>query len=202
MFASALVGSLLATSAPVQAIEEPAYTVLQQSEAFELRQVAPYMLAEVRIDGPREQADREAFRVLFGYISGRNRGERKIEMTAPVTSRSAPAKIEMTAPVTSRADAGGWITGFVLPARFTPDNAPQPEDPRVQLRAVPAQQLAVRRFSGRWSEERVAGELQALREALTQAGWRVVSEPVLSRFDPPMLPPFLRRNEVWLEVAR
>lgn len=197
----ALTAALLAP-APARAIEEPAYTVLLQSEAFELREVAPYMLAEVRVDGPRERADREAFRLLFAYISGANRGQARIEMTAPVTSQAAPQRIEMTAPVTSRADASGFVTGFVLPVQFDATNAPLPDDPRVVLRAVPAQQLAVRRFTGRWTEDRMARELALLREAVAQAGLQVQGDPVISRFDPPIVPFFLRRNEVWLPVAR
>jgi hypothetical protein len=104
--------------------------------------------------------------------------------------------------VTSRADAGGFVTGFVLPVQFDATNAPLPDDPRVVLRAVPAQQLAVRRFTGRWTEDRMARELALLREAVAQAGLRVQGDPVISRFDPPIVPFFLRRNEVWLPVAR
>lgn len=186
---------------PARAIEEPDFTLVSQSDAFELRQYTPYMVAEVTLPGPREQADRDAFRLLFGYISGRNGGERKIEMTAPVTSERKPARIEMTAPVTSGAGEAGFVTGFVLPRQFTSDNVPLPTDPRVVLREVPAQTVAVRRFSGRWSDERVAGEVAALRDAVARAGLKVAAEPVLSRFDPPFMPPFLRRNEIWLRVA-
>lgn len=195
--------SLLLLFGPAaHAIEEPDFVVLQQSEAFELRQVSPYMVAEVLHPGPREQADRDSFRLLFNYISGANGGERKIEMTAPVTTEKRPAKIEMTAPVMSTAAAGGFVTAFVLPRQFGRDNAPQPTDARVQLREVPAQLLAVRRFSGRWTDERFASELAALREAVARAGLTVVGEPMLSRFDPPIMPPFLRRNELWLRVVK
>ncbi len=178
---------LLLASPAAHAIEEPDFVVLQQSEAFELRQVAPYMVAEVVHPGPREQADGDSFRLLFRYISGANRGERKIEMTAPVTTTAA---------------AGGYVTAFVLPRQFGPDNAPQPTDPRVTLRAVPAELLAVRRFSGRWTDARFGEELQRLRSAVAEAGLKVKGEPVLSRFDPPMMPPFLRRNEIWLRVEK
>ncbi|MCW8984183.1 MAG: heme-binding protein [Thermoanaerobaculales bacterium] len=51
---------------------------------FEIRRYAPMILAETRVDSDFEKAGNEAFRRLFGYISGDNAARAKIEMTAPV----------------------------------------------------------------------------------------------------------------------
>src|SRR5512137_1996112 len=89
------------------AIEEPKYTVVRGYDGFEIREYAPYLVAEVVVPGPAEQAGNQGFRILAAYIFGKNRGERKISMTAPVAQAPAPAKIEMTAPVTQAAVSGG-----------------------------------------------------------------------------------------------
>ena len=41
---------LLAMSPPAHAIEEPTYSVVQKTDVFEVRQYAPYFVAEVVVD--------------------------------------------------------------------------------------------------------------------------------------------------------
>ena len=78
------------TAAPVaRAIEEPRYAVEQQLDAVEVRAYAPYVVAEVVVPGPAEDAGNQGFRILAAYIFGKNKGERKIAMTAPVTQTAA-----------------------------------------------------------------------------------------------------------------
>ena len=52
---------------------------------------------------------------MAGYIFGKNKGEKKFAMTAPVTQTAAPMRMDMTAPVTQAAVAGGMRVQFVLP---------------------------------------------------------------------------------------
>lgn len=48
-----LITSLILLAAmPAHAIDEPAYTVVQTSDVFEVRQYAPYLVAEVVVPGP------------------------------------------------------------------------------------------------------------------------------------------------------
>ena len=91
---------LLALPMSSHATEEPDYTVLQTLNKIEIRQYAGYAVAEVVVPGPAEDAGNTAFPILAGYIFGKNKGERKLEMTAPVTQTAVPVKLEMTAPVT------------------------------------------------------------------------------------------------------
>lgn len=182
------------------AIEEPAYEVVRRLDApdVEVRRYAPYVVAQVRVDGPGDRADSEGFRVLAGYIFGRNKGERRLEMTAPVTRSAAPVKLEMTAPVTRMPDAQGYVVQFVLPRSVTLDTAPEPVDPRVQLGEVPARTVAVIRYSGFWSQANYDEHLERLQAALRDARLRWTGEPTLSRYNGPMTPWFMRRNEIWL----
>ena len=188
-----------------QAIEEPTFTVEQKTEVFELRKYEPYLVAEVLVPGPASEAGNQGFSLLGGYIFGKNKGERKLEMTAPVTqtpvAASAPVKLDMTAPVTQAAAPGGFLVQFVMPKGYTLATLPAPLDARVKLREVPGKQLAVIRFSGSWSQALYNEQLVLLKTALTQANIATQGEPVLSRYNSPFSLPFLRRNEIWLEVG-
>lgn len=195
----ALVLALVPTLAP--AIEEPRHEVLRPIDArTELRRYAPYVVAEVVLETDAADAGNQAFPILAGYIFGKNKGERKLEMTAPVTQSAAPVKLAMTAPVTQSAADGGTRVQFVLPADVTLATAPEPLDPRVRLREEPAATWAVIRYSGTWSQANYAEHLAALRAAVAAAGVQTEGEPVWARYNGPMTPWFLRRNEIWLAV--
>jgi hypothetical protein len=197
-----VVALALAAALPfAMAIEEPAYQVERRLGDVEIRAYAPYVVAEVRVDAAFRDAGNEAFPVLAGYIFGKNKGKRSLEMTAPVTQVAEPVKLEMTAPVTQSAAAeGAYAVQFVLPRDVTLATAPEPLDPRVQVRAVPARRVAVIRYSGLWSQANYDEHLARLRSALEQAGVVPVGEPEWARYDPPIKPWFLRRNEIWLPV--
>ncbi len=190
--------TLTATPLSSHAIEEPKYEVIRQFDNVELRQYAPYVVAEVVLDAPAEDAGSRAFPILAGYIFGKNKGEKKFAMTAPVTQTAVPVKMEMTAPVTQAAVPGGTRVQFVLPEGVTLESAPEPLDPRVQLRLVPASRWATIRYSGAWSQSNDDEHLALLRAALDKAGVATQGDPVLARYNAPFTPWFLRRNEIWL----
>lgn len=190
--------SLLVASSTAMATEEPLYTVTRSYEAFELRRYAPYLVAETVVAANAEEAGNAGFRLLAGYIFGRNQGARKIEMTAPVAQSAT--KIAMTAPVAQVAATGGHVIQFALPREWTLATLPQPLDAAVSLRAMPARTLAVIRYSGTWSRGHYAEQLQRLRDAMAAAGLSSQAAPVWARYDPPWTPWFLRRNEIWLEI--
>ncbi len=93
--------------------------------------------------GPADKAGSQAFPILAGYIFGKNKGDKKFEMTAPVTQAAASVKLGMTAPGTQAAADGGYMVQFVLPKGVTLASAPEPIDPRVELRDVPGRRVAV-----------------------------------------------------------
>jgi hypothetical protein len=189
-------------ASPAMAIEEPAFTVEKTFATFELRRYAPFVVAETVADSRNT-----AFRRLFNYIAGSNVAQQKIEMTAPVVMNApgqAGEKIEMTAPVVTERSAGssgGEVMQFVLPARFTLDTAPRPTDATVKLRALDAQWLAVRRYSGTWSESNFAENEAALRADAKAAGLTITGAARFAAYNGPLTPWFMRRNEVLLPVA-
>lgn len=193
-----LVLMLAAMPLPSHATEEPDYEVLGTIGKAEVRRYAPYVVAEVVLETSAEEAGTQAFPILAGYIFGKNKGERKLAMTAPVTQTAAPVRMDMTAPVTQALVPGGVRVQFVLPKGVTLGSAPEPIDPRVQLREEPAATRAVIRYSGRWSQANDLEHLGELKASLEAAGVATQGEPVLARYNPPFTPPFMRRNEIWL----
>lgn len=182
------------------AIEEPDYEVTRTFDPVELRLYAPYVVAEVVLNSSAEDAGNQAFPILAGYIFGKNKGEKTFAMTAPVTQTAVPVKMAMTAPVTQAAVAGGMRVQFVLPKGVTLATAPEPIDPRVQLREVPAASWAVIRYSGSWSQANYLAHLGELKASLEATGVATQGEPVLARYNAPFTPWFMRRNEIWLAL--
>jgi effector-binding domain-containing protein len=200
----ATVAALLASSSAM-AIEEPSFRVLERDGAFELREYAPHVVAETRVEAEFERAGNAAFQRLFRYISGNNVAQQKIAMTAPVTqsrSETGGEKIAMTAPVTQVAAGNGYRVAFTLPASYTLETAPTPIDKTIEIRAVPAQLVASWRYSGRWTESNYREHEAKLRAAIAARNLEVAGEPILARYNPPFMPSFLRRNEVLIPVKR
>ncbi len=182
------------------ATEEPEFQIVKKIGDIELRQYAGYTVAEVVVPGPSGDAGSQAFPVLAGYIFGKNKGERKLAMTAPVTQAAVPVKLEMTAPVTQIAAPEGFIVQFVLPKNVTLANAPEPLDARIHLREVASYRVAVIRYSGVWSEANYNEHLAQLQAALRTANLAWSGAPVYARYNPPFTPWFMRRNEIWLHI--
>jgi hypothetical protein len=119
-----------------------------------LREYAPQVLAEIIVDGDPEGPGNKAFRPLFRYISSDNKSRGKFAMPAPVSQEQAGEKISMTAPVSQQSVQGKWAVSFMMPASYTLENLPTPDDPNIKLRQVPARRVAVVRYSGFWSEKK------------------------------------------------
>jgi hypothetical protein len=197
--ATAVVLGLLSPMA--SAIEEPKYTVVRVYDTFEIREYARYLVAEVTVPGPAEEAGNQGFRILAAYIFGKNRGERKISMTAPVAQAPAPTKIEMTAPVTQAAANDGYVVQFSMPSEYTLETLPEPLDPQVKLKEVSGGRVAVIRYSGTWTERNYKEHLEKLQRGVEAAGLRTTGSPIYSRYNAPFVPWFMRRNEIWLKLV-
>ena len=185
----------------VMAIEEAPYKVLKSDRIFELREYEPHILAETVVDGDLEGAGNQAFRRLFRYISGDNRSRSKIAMTAPVSQESKGEKISMTAPVSQENIQGKWAVSFMMPASYTMETLPVPDDQTIKLRQVPAQRVAAVRYSGFWSEEKYLLHKEKLEAWVRDNKFTAVGEPIWARYNPPFRLWFLRRNEILIPVV-
>lgn len=191
----------LALAGGAMATEEAEYDVVQQVGKFELRDYAPQIIAEVVVSDSFSRAGNRAFRPLFNYISGDNTVQSEIAMTAPVSQTTQSRDIAMTSPVGQRASGDDWAISFMMPAEFTMDTIPRPTNPAVKLREIPAHRMAAIRYSGRWTKERYQSHLEELLAWVSEERLDVKGEPVFARYNGPLTPWFMRRNEILLPVA-
>jgi len=185
------------------AIEEPKYSVLEKTPPFELRSYAPMILAEVQVEGDLDDASSQGFRLIAAYIFGQNQVSEKIAMTAPVAVEEQAvksAKIAMTAPVNIESNAGQWTVSFVMPSEYTMDTLPKPLNSKVQLRQIPAVKRAVITFSGFSNHQKVAEKTLELEEWMKTKNLQATGTPKFARYNPPWTLPFMRRNEIQIDV--
>lgn len=181
-------------------IEKSKYSVLERQGRFELRLYEPSIVAETIVESDFADAGNVAFRRLYNYISGENRTRESIAMTAPVGQEARSEKIPMTAPVGQERLGGKWIVSFLMPSKHTMQTLPEPLDPAVTLREIPARKMASVKYSGSWSQKRYEEHRDRLEEFIENKKWTIVGEPLFARYDPPFQLPFFRRNEVLIPV--
>ena len=179
---------LTCVSSTAMAIEEPRFEVIHVTDDYEIRRYAPYIVAEVDVAGNIGDAGNRAFRILANYIFGDNAPGEKMQMTAPVVSNAPSAGREL------------YTYAFVMESRYSMETLPAPVDPRIRIVEKPAQIVAARSYSGRWTQENYLQHEVSLMSALTIDGHSMRSEPFLARYDSPFKPWFLRRNEVLIEL--
>ena len=200
VLAAVLMAALTGTHA--MAVEEPAFKAVLQEGAFEIRDYPPLVVAEVTVSGDQKEAASKGFRLLAGYIFGGNTRRQSIAMTAPVAQAQTSEKIAMTAPVTQIQNANAWVVRFTMPKGYSLDTLPQPNDPQVKLRALPASRFAVLQFSGLAGKDDVAAKTTELQKRVIKHKLRPTGPVSLAQYNPPWTLWFMRRNEVMVEVAR
>ena len=165
------------------------YTIIKKFENFEIRQYPEHILALVE-----GYNDNKAFSLLFNYISGNNKIQEKIKMTAPVINS---AKIDMTAPVISKKN----FFSFIMPSKYNKKNIPIPLDPNIKIKFEPGKKLAVIRFSGFTSDKKINKFKEKLLNFLKLKNIKIKNdEPILMRYNSPFSSPFFRRNEIGVEI--
>ncbi len=192
--------SLIMTGGCAGVSEKAKYSVLLKEGELELRRYEPQIVAETIVEGDFDEVGNLAFRRLFEYISGKNRKNETIPMTAPVAQEKEGENIPMTAPVNQEQRGDRWSITFLMPSHYTMESVPVPVDERVLLRAVPERLMAAITYSGTWSLERYEGHKAKLLDWMRQKRLEQVGEPVYARYNPPFTPWFLRRNEVLIPV--
>ena len=171
------------------ATEEPKFSLLEKDQSFELRLYEPKIIAEVEVDGDMSAASRKGFRQIADFIFGNN------------TAQSGKSeKISMTAPVGVQQSEKNWRVSFVMPSQYTLETLPKPNNPQILIKQLPAKQFALIRFSGLVDEEKMQAKSAELNQWITMKKLNPVGIPELARYNPPWTLPFLRRNELMVEV--
>lgn len=167
--------------------EQPTYEVIEARQAYEVRFYESYLVAETAVAGDFDSTGNIAFRRLAGFIFGRNSGGVRMNMTVPVTHQPT-------------AD-GSHRYRFVMEQRYTEQTLPEPADPSVAIKRIPAGFYAAFGYRGGRSERKYSRAKAALASALKRDGVNTVGDPAVAVYNGPATPPMLRRNEVLVAVA-
>ena len=160
-----------------QKYETQKYDVLESFDNVEIRYYPSVMKAKVTSD--------KNFGKLFRYISGNNENKEKIAMTTPVymTRQNGEETME-----------------FVLPSKYSQENAATPNDNGITIYSSEPGYYAAIRFGGYSNDYKVKTHYKLLLEKLTNNNIEVKNQlPMSLSYNSPYKV-FNRRNEVLVKV--
>jgi hypothetical protein len=161
--------------------ESPDYQVIQKVDDFELRLYSTFHTVSIQESSLRGYS---GFGYLFNYISGNNNTSTKMKMTVPVINDLESNEQSME---------------FVIPKVHETD-IPQPMDSQMKIKDYPAQHVLVYRFSGLINQDKLQTIMEKMNVTLATLNMVRVGSPKIARYNGPYTLPFLRHNEVWLNV--
>tara|TARA_A100001015_G_scaffold292621_1_gene368172 strand:- start:502 stop:1095 length:594 start_codon:yes stop_codon:yes gene_type:complete len=159
-------------------IESQDYKIIQSFNDVEIRLYSPVMLAKYS-----SKNSGSGFGKLFRYISGNNDQNIKIAMTTPVHMERGE--------ISSMA--------FVLPKKFSKNNAPLPIDKSLNVFEKESGYFAAIRYSGYTNSEKELNYISKLRDKLIQNKIEISGEATVLVYNSPYKV-FNRRNEIIIPI--
>ena len=188
------------------ATPKPVYTIIKSDGQIEVRQYKKQLYAETEVSADNfSDASSRAFMIIADYIFGNNtqgNAPEKIAMTAPVVAQRAE-KIAMTTPVIAQENESGVYTvAYIMPEKYQYlEELPTPNNKQVKLRSVSGYKVVAIQFPGFFGDKRQTKKKEEKLYKWAEAnGYVPISSPIYAGYDPPTTPPFLRRNEIMLEI--
>lgn len=177
---------------------------------LQLRRYAPHLRATTWVEASTwSEALSDGFQRLAAYVFGDNDQGQRLPMTTPVMLSMPPSGRERRAShaesptVASLARLTGPAArqmALMLPAGAALSELPRPNDLRVTLTTVPARRVAVLAFRGLHGSDLPAHKRNELLFLVKCAGLKPTSDVWFAAYDGPTTLPFLRHNEVLVEV--
>ena len=134
--------------------ESQKYTVVRTEKDFEIRFYPSVTLASITSSANSyRELGNAGFQRLAHYIFGGSQAKQKIAMTSPVHMDINDSASSMS---------------FVMPAQYTMDNLPKPDDARVSLRKTSDEYVAAIRFGGYASDKDIQFNAEKLEHALDE----------------------------------
>jgi len=90
---------------------------------------------------------------------------------------------------------------FIMPSSYSMETLPKPSNPTVELKEVPAKRFVVIRFAGLGGDENLKHHTNELNDFIMAKNLTPQSPPTYAFYNPPWTLPFLRRNEVLIEIS-
>jgi len=169
-----------------ESVEVAPYKVLEKSEPYELRHYESMVLITASMGGLDDQ--KSPFYKLFGYISGDNKQEKEIPMTAPVFMDQSDTVME--------------TMSFVLPKEYDFKSSPIPTDKSIKLEEVINYTVATITFNGTLRQDNIQKHTSLLEQWIKEKNYQVIGSKKVAGYNPPFTIPMLRRNEVLIPVEK
>jgi hypothetical protein len=166
-------------------IEQPKYKIIKQEGPFELRHYQAFSMIEATDSDIQSY---HGFRLAFDFIQGENERGQKISMTAPVVNQLNENGIQ--------------TTSFVMPQKMAFEDMPLPTNQNLRRVLVPERICAVYKFSFSPKMSTVRRFETSLKTWIEQEKYSISGSLQLARYNPPFIPGFLKRNELWIEVTK
>jgi len=166
-------------------IETPNYKVIKTLGDVEIREYPQMILAQTKLGGKRYESNgNNGFGVVANYIFGGNQQKQKIAMTAPVIMNMSDTDASMS---------------FVMPSQYQIADLPSPNSNAVTLVSQDSMKLAVLRFGGFSSDEKIAKHAQLLTQVLEKNNIRTKGSLLYMGYNAPW-DVINRRNEVAFQI--
>jgi len=164
--------------------KEPKYDLINKNGNIEIRQYGEYVVARTFV-GSIEKHDNNMFRTLASYIFGGNERNQSIPMTAPVTTYE---------------DSDTYNMLFYMLDAKKIDDMPVPKGQNILFENFNLGKCAVISFSWFTSESRINSHTEQLKKYLDDNNLTANSSFMVNRYDPPWRLPFMRRNEILVQI--
>lgn len=166
------------------------HDILWTSGPVQARRYRKRIVARTIVHGRQRVALNDGFSLLASYLLGRNETGKVMDMVVPLLQQR----------VGGTADPE-WSVFLIMPEEQERAGLPQPLGGRVELLEAPEATFATFRFTFSATARKLARKERALRSALAAKGLMPVGEAIYVFYSSPLVPLFMRRNEVWLELA-
>ena len=167
-------------------IEMPKYRVIKKLGEVEIREYPSLILAQTSLKkSDYDQEGSNGFRTVAGYIFGGNQSQQKIAMTAPVIMKMGDSA----------------SMSFVMPSKYNMQDLPTPSNNQVKLIQESPKILAVIRFGGYSSTDKIKKYAEQLYIELKSNNLETRGELLFLGYNAPW-DVTNRRNEVAIELVR
>ena len=166
-------------------VEQPKYQVISSQENIEIRKYDSMVIAEVEIQAERKEAIKDGFKILADYIFGNNKSKENISMTAPVRQQKVQEN---------------WQISFIMPSEYNIKTLPKPANKNINIKTVADKKYIVINFSGRNSDQNIKLHEKKIKKYIAENEIQVLSTPIYAFYNPPWTLPFLRHNEIMMEI--
>ncbi|MEC7987642.1 MAG: heme-binding protein [Myxococcota bacterium] len=166
-------------------LASPKHQILLSDGAFQIRKYEPFIVAQTQTQHGREELNK-GFRILAGYIFGRNQAQEKMAMTAPVMQTVHEKNMDVA-----------FFMGNVQAI----SDLPEPIRRDVIFDTIDWGQVATLRFSGSGKEDRFVKKEKQLRQWIERKGYQIGGDPIFAQYNSPTAFPPMRRNEVIIPLT-